>query len=355
MTTTPITTLNRRQVLISSSLVAATGLSGCLTTGTNPGQMTMVGQYEKKLVRIDKLNMAYVEAGEGDPIVFLHGNPTSSYIWRNIIPYAEPFGRCLAPDLMGMGDSSKIKRATAESYTFAEHAKYLDTFLAKLNATENITFVVHDWGSALAFNWAQQHPEKVRGIAHMESYFIPPTARSSQTAGARPLFDVYFTPEGERFVLEQNGYIEQVLLASLSDKLKSRDIFAYTKPFQRPDDRRPVLAWAQQVPFAGKPAATWDVISSYTQWLEQAEFPKLFVRASPGSIIQDDMANFVSSLPNQRQAVVHAGHYLQEDAPDEVGTLLSSWLERDVGLIRHQTEDKNFLPVSLDSAINLFK
>jgi len=347
---------NSRRTFLAGAGAALTvaGLSGCMTT-SGSGGLTQVGRYDKQIVKVEGLNIAHVDVGEGDPIVFLHGNPTSSYIWRNIIPYAEPYGRCLAPDLVGMGDSSKLRRSGPESYAFAEQAKYLDAFLAKKNATTNVTFVVHDWGSALAFDWARRHPNAVRGIAHMESYFIPPNARFQQTEQARPLFDVYFTPAGERFVLQDNGYVEQVLLASLDGKLKTRDVNAYRKPFLEPgEDRRVVLAWAQQVPFAGKPRETWDIISKYTQWLEETAFPKLFLRADPGSIVQGDIVAYIAAFPNQRQVVIPAGHYIQEDAPDRVGAVLASWLERDLGFAPAEPETRRFLPISLESAKDLF-
>jgi len=345
--------ISRRRALISAALIFGLApLSGCFTTTR---EMTMVGKYEKKVKRIEGHDIAYVEAGEGPPIVFLHGNPTSSYIWRNIIPYAEPYGRCIALDLIGMGDSSKLKKSGPQSYTFAEHAHYLDAFLEALGVEEDVTLVVHDWGAALGFDWARRHPDAVRSIAHMEAYFIPQGAELQQKERT-PLFDVYFTPEGERFILQDNGYVEKVLLASLNGKLKTRDVAAYRKPFLKAgEDRRVVLSWAQQVPFAGKPATTWDVISDYTQWLETTDFPKLFIRGQPGSIVQGQIVNFVSNLPNQRQIIIPAGHYIQEDQPEQVGKGLESWLENDVGLERKQTPASDIIPDKITDAFDFIK
>ncbi|OGX61569.1 MAG: haloalkane dehalogenase, partial [Paenibacillus sp. RIFOXYA1_FULL_44_5] len=205
--------------------------------------------YEKKRQQVLGLEMAYVEVGSGDPIVFLHGNPSSSYLWRNILPYAQEYGRCIAPDLIGMGDSEKLPESGAGSYTFVEHRRYLDALLDQLGVHQRVILVVHDWGSALGFDWAYRHPGAVKGIAYMEA-IVKPRSWSEIPETGRKIFQALRSPAGEQMVLEQNSFIEVNLPINILRKLTEEEMTQYRRPFIEPGEaRRPTLSWARQLPF----------------------------------------------------------------------------------------------------------
>jgi haloalkane dehalogenase len=285
--------------------------------------------YPRKSARVLGKTMAYVETGEGDPVVFLHGNPTSSYLWRNVIPHVEAFGRCIAPDLVGMGDSDKLDDPGPESYRFTEHRRYLDALLEALNATERITFVVHDWGSALGLDWANRHRERVRGIAYMEA-IVRPLTWDEWPEEARRVFQGFRSSAGEEMALAKNVFVERVLPGSVLRGLTEEEMEVYRRPFREPgESRRPTLAWPRELPIEGEPADVVDIVRSYARWLESSAVPKLFLNAEPGAILTGAQRDFCRSWPNQREVTVAGIHYVQEDSPHEIGRAIADWLTSD--------------------------
>lgn len=283
--------------------------------------------YEKKRQRVLGLEMAYVDEGSGDPVVFLHGNPTSSYLWREIIPYAQNFGRCIAPDLIGMGDSEKIPQSGSDSYTFVENRRYLDAFLDQLGVRDRVTFVVHDWGSALGFDWAYRHPDAVKGIAYMEG-IIKPRSWSELPERGRNIFQALRSSEGEQMVLEHNSFIETNLPIGIMRKLTEDEMAEYRRPFLLPGEgRRPTLTWPRQLPFDGNPADVTDIVIRYGEWLAQSSFPKLFVNCDPGTMPKSHV-EFCRTWPLQTEIAVRGLHYPQEDSPHEIGEALAAWLKK---------------------------
>ena len=281
--------------------------------------------YQKKRQHVLGHSMAYVEVGQGDPIVFLHGNPTSSYLWRNIIPPVQAFGRCLAPDLIGMGDSEKLPESGPDSYTFVEHRRYLDALLDQLSVTERVTFVVHDWGSALGFDWAYRHPDAVKGIAYMEA-IVKAGTWSEMPEPARQLFQAYRSAAGEQMVLQENRFIEN-LPNSILRRLTEDEMAHYRRPFAEPGEaRRPTLTWPRQLPFDGEPADVTAIVTAYGEWLSNSSIPKLFIRSDPGTMPPSAL-NFCRDWPVQREITVRGRHYPQEDAADEVGQALAEWVQ----------------------------
>ena len=272
--------------------------------------------------------MAYVEVGAGDPIVFLHGNPTSSFLWRNIIPHLAAEGRCIAPDLIGMGDSAKLSSSGPESYRFFEHRLFLDNFLEAVGARERVTLVLHDWGSALGFDWARRHPGAVRGIAYMEA-IVSPLAWSEWPTGMVGLFQALRGPQGESLVLEDNVFIEQILPASILRKLGEAEMEAYRRPFLRAgEDRRPMLTWPRELPIDGEPADVVEVVTDYARWLAQSPIPKLFVNADPGAILVGRAREACRGWPNQEEVTVAGRHFVQEDSPAAIGEAIRRWQAR---------------------------
>lgn len=288
-------------------------------------------RYAKKRTDVLGREMAYVEVGAGDPIVFLHGNPTSSYLWRNVIPHLEAQGRCIAPDLIGMGDSEKLPTTTGDGpdgrYRYVEHRKYLFGLLEALDATRNVTLVLHDWGSALGFEWAQRHPDRVKGIAYMEA-IVRPMSLSELDFVPRMIFRVLRSWPGEFLILRRNLFVERVLPASTLRKLSAAEMAAYRAPYETPgESRRPTLTWPRQIPFDGQPADVHEIVASYSSWLETShELPKLFINAEPGAILSGAARRFVRTFPNQTEVTVAGIHYLQEDSPDAIGAAVSEWL-----------------------------
>jgi haloalkane dehalogenase len=282
--------------------------------------------YQKKSVAVNGYNMSYVEVGSGDPIVFLHGNPTSSYLWRNIIPYCENLGRCIAPDLIGMGDSDKLSPSGPDRYRFVEHREFLDGLLAALGVKQNVTLVIHDWGSALGFDWANRHRDAISGIAYMEAVVRPVTWEEWPKA-VTPVFQGFRSPAGEEMVLENNVFIEQVLPGAIIRKLSDEEMNRYRAPFTQPgEDRRPTLSWPRQIPIDGEPEDVVAIVEDYGQWLSQGNLPKLFINADPGAILRGKAREFCRSWPNQTEVTVSGTHFIQEDSPDEIGQALADWI-----------------------------
>src|SRR5215475_5740855 len=229
--------------------------------------------HPRNRLRVLDSEISYIEVGRGDPIVFLHGNPTSSYLWRNIIPYLEGYGRCIAPDLIGMGDSAKLPNSGPSSYTFVEHRRYLDALLDVLEVRERVTFVVHDWGSALAFDWTYRHPDAVKGLAYMEA-IVTSMHWSEMSERGRMIFQALRSSAGEQMVLEQNSFIEVNLPATIQRTLSEEEMNTYRRPFAEPGEgRRPTLSWPRQLPIDGEPADVNETVRTYGAWLSRSFIP----------------------------------------------------------------------------------
>ena len=287
--------------------------------------MLSAAELPKKSAEVRGKRMSYVECGEGDPILFLHGNPTSSYLWRNVMPHLQDQGRCLAPDLIGMGDSEKLDDSGPDSYRFVEHREYLDALLDALDVRSGVTLVGHDWGSALAFDWANRHREAVKGIAYTEA-LVQPLTWDDWPKAARAVFEGFRSPAGEAMVLEQNVFVEQVLPTSMLRDLSEEEMAAYRRPFATPgEDRRPTLSWPRQIPIEGEPADMVKIFEDYGAWLAQSDVPKLFLNAEPGAILRGRQREFCRSWPNQTEVTVKGIHFVPEDSADEIGRAVAEW------------------------------
>ena len=281
-------------------------------------------KYIKKYLEVYGKRMAFVNEGEGDPTVFLHGNPTSSYLWRNIMPYAEGSGRVIAPDLIGMGDSEKLDNPGTNSYTFQEHAKYLYKLFEKLDLN-NVNLVVHDWGSALGFNWTRLNPSKVKSIIYMEAITSPIESWEDWPEIARNIFQAFRSDAGEELVLEKNMFVERILAGD--GALSEEEMKVYLKPFKNPgEDRRPTLTWPRQIPIAGEPEDVVKIVSDYQEFLSSSNIPKLFINADPGSILVGKQREKARLWPNQKEVTVKGGHFIQEISPNEIGEHIKEFL-----------------------------
>ncbi|MBI2492803.1 MAG: haloalkane dehalogenase [Candidatus Rokubacteria bacterium] len=280
--------------------------------------------HPRRRVRVLDTELAYVDTGAGDPVVFLHGNPTSSYLWRNVIPHVAGAGRCLAPDLVGMGESGK---APGGAYAFADHARYLDAWFDALGL-RRVTLVVHDWGSALGFHWARRHPERVRGVAYMEA-IVRPVTWAEWPEAARKIFQAMRGPAGEELVLQKNVFVERILPASVLRGLTPEELERYRAPYREPgESRRPTLTWPRQIPIDGEPADVVALVGAYAAWLGASPLPKLFVNADPGSILAGAQREFCRTWPNQEEVTVRGTHFIQEDSPDEIGRAVAAFVRR---------------------------
>jgi haloalkane dehalogenase len=295
------------------------------------GALTMIhsgistqNQSYRQYVSVLDTRMSYVDIGTGDPIVFLHGNPTSSHVWRNIIPCVARFGRCLAPDLVGMGQSGK---SPSHSYRFVDHARYLDAWFDALNLTENVTLVLHDWGSALGFYRAFRHPQQTKAIVYMEA-IVQPRTWADFPNGRDALFRAMRSSQGERLVLDENFFVEVVLPKSILRKLTEEEMDAYRAPFRDRDSRLPTLVWPRALPIEGEPADVVTIVTEYGKWLAESNVPKLFIAAEPGSILVGRAREFCQGWHNQQIATVKGIHFIQEDSPTEIGTALKDFIER---------------------------
>jgi len=280
---------------------------------------------EKKTIEVNGKKMAYVEAGSGDPIVFQHGNPTSSYLWRNIMPHLADQGRCIAVDLIGMGDSDKLDHSGPGSYRYVEHREFLFAAWEALGIRDRVTLVIHDWGSALGFDWACQHPDSVLGIAYMEA-IVRPMTWDNWPESAKGVFQGFRSDNGEAMVLDKNIFVERVLPASVLRELTAEEMTVYRRPFLTPgEDRRPTLTWPRQIPLENEPADVHDIVTAYSQWLENCDLPKLFINADPGSILVGAQREFCRGWNNQTEVTVPGLHFLQEDSPDQIGEAIAAW------------------------------
>jgi haloalkane dehalogenase len=284
--------------------------------------------YQKQRRRVLGTEMAYVEIGEGDPIVLLHGNPTSSYLWRNVLPHLQSQGRCIAPDLIGMGDSDKLPDSGPGSYRFVEHRRYLDALLEALDVRERVTLVVHDWGSALGFDWANRHREAVKGIAYMEAIVRPQAWDHWDKMGQRSLLQALRSEAGEEMVLRDNIFVEELLPQAILRTLSVEEMAEYRRPFAEPGEgRRPTLTWPREIPIEGEPADVTAIAGAYADWLATSDVPKLFVKAEPGAILASDwLLDIARGWPAQTEVTVAGIHFVQEDSPDEIGRAIASWM-----------------------------
>jgi len=283
---------------------------------------------EKKTIQVLGHEMAYHERGSGDPIVLLHGNPTSSYLWRDVVPHLEGSGRCIVPDLIGMGDSQKLADSGPDRYTFVEHRRFLDALLEALDVRENVTLVIHDWGSALGFDWANRHRDAVKGIAYMESIVAPVPSWDQWPKPVIPVFQGFRSEKGEEMVLDNNLFIEGVLPSSIKRKLSDEEMNEYRRPFVNAgEDRRPTLTWPRQIPIEGEPLEVVEIVQSYADWLSTSDVPKLFFDAQPGAILRKDVRDFCLAWPNQKVIEIEGIHFVQEDSPDEIGQGVAEWLK----------------------------
>ena len=284
--------------------------------------------FEKHFKVVNGKRLAYIEEGHGDPIVLLHGNPTSSYLWRNVIPELTASGRVIAPDLIGQGDSEKLSVSEGPGrYTFEVAYEYLAGLLSELDAEQNVVMVGHDWGSALGFHWARNHPDIVRGIAYMEA-LVSPVEWSEWPEAARGIFQGFRSDKGEDLVLTRNLFVEAVLPNSIIRKLTDEEMEQYRAPFPTPDDRQPILNWPRQIPIDGEPVEMVQLVSEYGRWLEESvTLPKLFINAEPGSILVGRQREYCRSWPNQKEVTVPGKHFVQEDSPSKIGKAIAEWLK----------------------------
>ena len=283
---------------------------------------------EKKKITINKKTMSYIDEGEGDAIIFQHGNPTSSYLWRNIMPHLEGQGRLIACDLIGMGDSEKLSDSGKDSYSYFEQRDFLFELIEKLNVGNNVIFVIHDWGSALGFDWSYQNQGRVQGIAYMEA-IVRPVSWDEWPENATRVFQGFRSDAGESMVLEKNIFIERVLPSTIMRELTDAEMDEYRRPFiNSGEDRRPTLSWPRQIPIQGEPKEVVEVVQNYSEWLSSSDLPKLFINADPGSILIGNQREFCRSWPNQTEVTVKGLHFLQEDSPEEIGKAISSFVSQ---------------------------
>lgn len=283
-----------------------------------PHSLNPTDRHPRKSIRILDTDMSYVDVGAGDPIVFLHGNPTSSYLWRNVIPHVSALGRCLAPDLVGMGRSGRPAQAVLR---FLDHARYLDAWFEALDLTRNVVLVLHDWGSALGFRWARRHRRRVQAIAYMEA-LVQPRRWDDFPNGRDQIFRALRSDQGERLILEENFFVEKVLPKSVLRTLSEAEMDAYRAPFRERSARHATLAWARELPIEGTPADVVAEVEAYGNWLQVSTVPKLFINAEPGALLTGRAREYCRTWPNQTEVTVQGIHYVQEDSPHEIGAAL---------------------------------
>jgi len=278
--------------------------------------------------------MAYIDEGTGEAIVFQHGQPASSYVWRNVMPHVEGLGRLIACDLIGMGGSEKLSPSGPDRYGYAEHRDFLFALWEALELGDRVVLVLHDWGAALGFEWARRHPSRVQGIVHMEA-IAAPMRWSDLPEPAHAFFRALRSPEGERLVLQDNAFIEIRLPGAVMRRLTDEETATYRKPFANTGEgRRPTLSWPRSLPLDGEPADVAAVVSENFRWLAESEVPKLFVAAEPGVIVRGRVKELVRTWPHQTEVTVKGLHTLQEDSPDEIGAAIADFVRRLRGPVR---------------------
>jgi haloalkane dehalogenase len=281
----------------------------------------------KKTVKVGGQPMAYHERGEGAPILFLHGNPTSSYLWRDVIPELEGRGRLIAPDLIGMGDSAKLPNPGPETYRFTTHRDFLWGFIdAVIGTADSLVLVVHDWGSALGFDWANRHRDRVRGIAYMEAIVRPIAGWEDWSPSATPVFQGFRSDKGEQMILDRNLFVERVLPGSVLRKLTDAEMTEYRRPFLDREARWPTLTWPREIPIGGEPRDVADVAAAYSTWMAENDVPKLFINADPGAILIGASREFCRRWKNQTEVTVRGSHFIQEDSGAAIGQAVARWM-----------------------------
>ena len=283
--------------------------------------------YEKKFASVKGKQIAYVEEGSGDPIVLLHGNPTSSFLWRNVIPELVESGRVIVPDLIGQGDSEKLPASEGpERYSLEVAYSYVDGLLESIGANQNVTLVIHDWGTGVGFLWAMRHPAAVKGVAYMEG-IVKPVSWSDWPESAVGIFKGFRSDKGEDLILNRNMFIEGVLPSSVIRPLSDTEMDAYRAPHLETDDRQPLLNWPRQIPIEGEPKDIVALVNEYGAFMAASDIPKLFINADPGSILVGAQREFCRSWPNQQEVTVKGLHFIQEDSPVEIGQAVANWLK----------------------------
>lgn len=279
-----------------------------------------------RYAKVHDVRMAYREVGVGDPIVFLHGNPTSSYLWRDILGPVARLGRCVAPDLVGMGASDKLADSGPGSYRYVEHRRYLDALLDQLGVTERVVLVGHDWGGVLAVDWARRHPDAVRGVAYLET-LVSPVSWAGENAPDPDLFEPLRSHTGERLVLEENVFVEKVLPAGTRRRLTPEEMDAYRAPYRPPgESRRPTLTWPREIPIDGTPADVTEIVTANATWMASTPLPKLFINGDPGALLTGPLRDQCRRWPHQTEVTVPGLHFLPEDSPAEIADALTRWL-----------------------------
>jgi len=283
--------------------------------------------YEKKFASVKGKQIAYVEEGSGDPIVLLHGNPTSSFLWRNVIPELVESGRVIVPDLIGQGDSEKLPASEGpERYSLEVAYSYVDGLLESIGANQNVTLVIHDWGTGVGFLWAMRHPAAVKGVAYMEG-IVKPVSWRDWPESAVGIFKGFRSDKGEDLILNRNMFIEGVLPSSVIRPLSNAEMDAYRAPHLETDDRQPLLNWPRQIPIEGEPKDVVALVNEYGAFMAASDIPKLFINADPGSILVGAQREFCRSWPNQQEVTVKGLHFIQEDSPVEIGQAVANWLK----------------------------
>jgi haloalkane dehalogenase len=315
--------LSRRAVgqfalALSASTIAPAFSNSALSMTDGPGA---IDPHPRRRIRVRDTEISYVDTGQGDPIVFLHGNPTYSYLWRNVIPHVSGLGRCLAPDMVGMGRSGK---SPAKAYRFTDHAAYLDAWFNALGLTKNVTLVVHDWGSALGFYRAFRHPDQIKAIAYMEAIALP--RHWDDFGEAAGVFRALRSDKGEHMILDDNFFVETILPRNVIRQLSDDEMAAYRAPYLERDARLPTLAWPREIPIEGEPADVAAIIDSYGKFLSHSGIPKLLILSDPGAIMTGRTREFCRSWVNQREVTVKGRHFLQEDSPDQIGAALAEFV-----------------------------
>jgi haloalkane dehalogenase len=280
----------------------------------------------KSKVLIDNKEMAYVDIGSGETMLFLHGNPTSSYLWRNIMPYFSDYKRCVAPDLIGMGDSDKLDSNSPGTYSYMEHRKWLNLILDRLELGTKLILVLHDWGTALGFDWALRNIDRVAGIVYMEGIVCPLTWNDWDDKST-PVFQGFRSEAGEKMVIEKNIFVEKVLPGSVLRGLTEEEMNVYRRPFINKADRRPTLDFPNQIPIEGHPKDVIEIVKNYAEFFSNHKVPKLFINAEPGAILVGKQREFCRTWPNQNEITVPGSHFIQEDSPDLIGEGMLNWLK----------------------------
>jgi haloalkane dehalogenase len=270
--------------------------------------------------------MAYIDSGEGQSIVFLHGNPASSFLWRNITPFVSDLGRIIVPDLIGMGDSEKLEGIDNPDYQYHGQYKYLSTLLDSLDLGDKINLVIHDWGSAMGFQYARENSDRIKSITFMEA-IVMPLSWDQWPENARNIFQLMRSEAGEEIVLEKNIFVERILLNDSANGFTDEERNEYIRPFKNPgEDRRPTLTWPRQIPIDGSPQAVIDEVTKNGEFHKDSKIPKLFINADPGSILIGEQRDFVRSWTNLRELTVKGNHFIQEHSPKEIGEALKNFL-----------------------------